>query len=432
MLLENNEQALLSCLLKNGELIKETVLSREHFGYVPHQRIFDAMRSLEEKEIPIDIVSVNSEVGQEILFIGGSEYLGDLYSIITSEENLKTYERFVLEEFKIRKTKELLTQLEEVQAPKDLEKLQQVILEVNNLLEQNQEQEFNLIESLVELNNDVESIKGEVNGIPTGYTELDRLLDGLDKEELIILAARPSVGKTAFALGITTNACQSGNHFVDFFSLEMSDKSLLSRMICSIGNIHSMKIKNALARFDTTDWNKYQNAQGIISGFKENLAIYDNSKVTVQEIRAKVKQNIRKHPDKRHLVVIDYLSLIQGTGRKERHLEIGEITRNLKRLARELKVAVLLLAQLSRGVEQRQNKRPMLSDLRDSGEIEQDADKILFLYRDDYYDKESENKNIIEVIAAKNRNGALGTVSLAFVKEYNKFVNLERRFYGDN
>jgi replicative DNA helicase len=432
MLLENNEQALLSCLLKNGELIKETILNREHFGYVPHQRIFNAMRNLEEKEIPIDIVSVNTEVGQEILFIGGSEYLGDLYSLITSEVNLKTYERFVLEEFKIRKTKELLTQLELVQTPRDLEKLQQVILEVNNLLEQNQEHEFNLIETLVELNNDVESIKGEVNGIATGYTELDLLLDGLDKEELIILAARPSVGKTAFALGITTNVCQSANHFVNFFSLEMSDKSLLSRMICSIGNIHSMKIKNAHARFDATDWNKYQNAQGIISGFKENLAIYDNSKVTVQEIRAKVKQNIRNHPDKKNLVVIDYLSLIQGTGRKERHLEIGEITRNLKRLARELKVSVLLLAQLSRSVEQRQNKRPMLSDLRDSGEIEQDADKILFLYRDDYYDKESENKNIIEVIAAKNRNGALGTVSLAFVKEYNKFVNLERRFDGDN
>jgi replicative DNA helicase len=169
-------------------------------------------------------------------------------------------------------------------------------------------------------------------------------------------------------------------------------------------------------------------AQGIVSNFKSNLAIYDKSKVTVQEIRSKVKQSIRRFPDKRHLVIIDYLTLIQGSGRKERHLEVGEISRNLKRLARDLKVPVLLLSQLSRGVEQRQDKRPLLSDLRDSGVIEQDADKILFLHRDDYYDKDTENKNIIEVIASKNRNGSVGKVDLGFIKEYNQFLTLERRY----
>jgi replicative DNA helicase len=431
MLLENNEQALLSSLLKNGSLIKELSLKKEHFEYVPHQRIYESMLRLDEKEIPIDIVSVNTDIGQEILFIGGSEYLGDLYSLITSEDNIRTYEKFVLEEFKIRKTKELLKAVDEVLSPRDIQKLQQVIQEVNELLDDNQESEFDLIETLVDLNEDIDKDKEDVNGIPTGYQELDRILDGLDREELIILAARPSVGKTALALGFTNNVCQA-NHFVNFFSLEMSDKLLLTRMICSIGNIHSMKIKNARKRFDALDWNKYQQAQGVISGYKQNLSIDDRSKVTVQEIRSKVKQNMRKHPNKRHLVIIDYLTLIQGSGRKERHIEVGEITRNLKRLSRDLKVPVLVLAQLSRAVEQRQNKRPMLSDLRDSGEIEQDADKILFLYRDDYYDKESENKNIIEVITAKNRNGALGTVQLAFVKEYNKFVNLERRFDSGN
>jgi replicative DNA helicase len=430
MLLENNEQALLSCLLKNGDLIKEISLKNEHFGFVPHQRIFLAMRNLEEKDIPIDIVSVNTEIGQELMFIGGSEYLGDLYSLITTEDHIKTYERFVLEEFKIRKTKELMSSLDDVQTPRDMQKLHLLVQEANELLEQNQDSEFDLIDTLVELNDDIDKDKEEVNGIPTGYPNLDRILDGLDQEELIILAARPSMGKTALALGITNNACQA-NHFVNFFSLEMSDKSLLTRMISSIGNINSMKIKNARKRFDASDWIKYQQAQGVVSGYKHNLCIDDRSKVTVQEIRSKVKQNQRKHPNKRHLVVIDYLTLIQGSGRKERHIEVGEITRNLKRLARELKVPVVVLAQLSRAVEQRQNKRPMLSDLRDSGEIEQDADKILFLYRDDYYDKESENKNVIEVIAAKNRNGALGTVSLAFVKEYNKFVNLERRMDSD-
>lgn len=429
MLLENNEQVLLSCLLKKGDLIKEVSLTLEHFDYLPHQKIFQAMRQLEKKDIPIDIVSIITEIGQEIIFIGGTDYLSDLYNIITNEEHFKTYEKYVLQEFQIRKTKELMEQLKEINSPRDIEKLQRTISEVNELLEQRQDAEFDLNEVLYKIHDDTETIKEGYNGIPTGFTELDNLLDGLLEEELIILAARPSVGKTAFALGITSNVCES-DHFVDFFSLEMSDKSLLTRMICSVGNINSMKMKNAMKRFDESDWTKYTQAQGIISNFKTNLAIYDKSKITVQEIRSQLKQSLRKYPDKRHLVVIDYLTLIQGSGRKERHLEVGEISRNLKRMARDLKVPVLLLSQLSRGVEQRQNKRPLLSDLRDSGEIEQDADKILFLHRDDYYDKETENKNIIEVIASKNRNGSVGTVQLSFVKEYNKFVNLERRYEG--
>lgn len=426
MLLENNEQALLSCLLKKGDLIKEIALTLEHFEYLPHIKIFEAMRRLEKKNIPIDIVSVSTEIGQEIIFVGGTDYLSDLFNIITNEDHVKTYEKYVLEEFKIRKTKELVKQIEEVHSPKEIEVLQKTISEMSELLEQGQESTFDLDKTLIELNSDIEKTKDGFNGIPTGFNDLDNLLDGLSEEELIILGARPSVGKTAFALGITNNVCLN-NHFVDFFSLEMSDKSLLTRMICSIGNINSMKIKNANKRFNEEDWKSYRMAQGIVSRFKKNLAIYDRSKVTVQEIRSKVKQSIRKFPDKRHLVVIDYLTLIQGSGRRERHLEVGEISRNLKRMARDLKVPVLLLSQLSRGVEQRQDKRPMLSDLRDSGEIEQDADKILFLHRDDYYNKEKQT-NIIEVLTSKNRNGSLGKVELRFDKEFNKFVNLEKRY----
>lgn len=426
MLLENNEQALLSCLLKKGDLIKEVALQVEHFESLPNKKIFEAMRQLEKKNIPIDIVSVNMEIGQEVIFIGGYQYLSDLFNIMTQEENFKTYEKFILQEFKIRRTKELMN-LTEINTPRDIEKLESLLAEVNELMEQGQESEFDLDETLYELNKKVETVKEGFSGVATGYTELDNLLDGLSEEELIILGARPSVGKTAFALGITSNVC-AADQFVTFFSLEMSDESLLTRMICTIGNIDSMKIKNAIKRFDDSDWTKYTKAQGIVSNFKKNLYIVDQSNVKVQDIRSKVKQNIRKHPDKRHVVIIDYLTLIQGSGRKDRHLEVGEITRSLKKMARELKVSVLLLAQLNRGVEQRRDKRPMLSDLRDSGEIEQDADKILFLHRDDYYDSETENKNIIEVIVAKNRNGSLGVANLAFVKEYNKFLNLERRY----
>jgi replicative DNA helicase len=429
MLLENNEQALISCLLKKGDLIKEIALTEDHFDYLPHKKIYQAMQQLDLKNIPIDIVSVTTEIGQDILFIGGTDYLSDLYNIVTNEDHIKSYEKYVLQEYQIRKTKELIKSLDEVNSPKDIKKLQQAITEVNELLEQEQEKEFNLSEVLYQIHCDAETIKEGINGIPTGFRDLDNLLDGLLEEELIILGARPSVGKTAFALNITINACEK-NHFINFFSLEMSDKSLITRMMCNIGKIDSMKMKNAMKWFNDDDWGKYTAAQGIVDGFKHNLYICDESNITVQGIRSKVKANIRKYPEKKHLVVIDYLTLIRGSGRKERYLEIGEITRNLKRMARELNVSVLLLAQLSRGVEQRQDKKPLLSDLRDSGEIEQDADKILFLYREDYYDKESENKNIIEVITAKNRNGSVGLVQLAFLKEYNKFMNLERRYEG--
>lgn len=429
MQLENNEQALLSALLKKGELIKEITLTEEHFDYVPHKKIFAAMKSLEERDIAIDIVTVDTQLGQDLLFLGGSEYLGDLKEIITDENNIKTYEFFVLEEYKIRKLKELSKEIDQIYAPKDIDKMVKLVEEMTDITGLGKAKEFDMDGALMELDDFVDADKIGINGIPTGFTELDQILDGLEENDLAILGARPSVGKTAFSLGITKNVCQAG-HFVDFFSLEMSERQLLMRMISSIGNINSMKLKDARRRFNDNDWKSYQQAQGMLSTWKENLAIYDESKITVQQIRSRVKESIRNFPDKRHLVIVDYITLIQGSGRRERHLEVGEISRALKRLARDLKIPVLLLAQLSRGVEQRQDKRPMLSDLRDSGEIEQDADKILFLHRDDYFDKDTENKDIIEVITSKNRNGALGTVSLAFIKETQKFINLERRYEG--
>ncbi len=420
----NAEQSLLACILKKGDLIKEIALQPLHFEKLEHQIIFTAMKAIDSNNEPIDIVSIKIHMGQDLLLYGGTNYLADLKNSIANVDNFKTYEKYILNDFKIRKTKELAKKIETFTSPKDINDLQAVISEVNELLEQNtDEKNFNIANVLYEIHQDVESEKEGINGIPTGFRDLDSLLDGLSEEELSILAARPSVGKTAISLGITHNACQ-GDHFVDFFSLEMSDKSLLTRMLCSIAEINSMKIKNAMKRFNPEDWNAYTIAQGVLNQYKDNLAIHDKTNVTVPEIRSKIRQSIKKHPDKRHLVIIDYLTLIQGSGRRERHLEVGEITRNLKRIARELNVSILLLSQLNRGVEQRQDKRPMLSDLRDSGEIEQDADKIMFLHRDDYYDKETENQNVIEVIVAKNRNGSLGVASLEFNKETQKFKNM--------
>lgn len=270
--------------------------------------------------------------------------------------------------------------------------------------------------------------KGEITGIPTGFSELDRMTAGFQRNDLIIVAARPSVGKTAFALNIAQNVATKTDENVAIFSLEMGAEQLVMRMLCAEGNIDAQNLRTGNLTPD--DWGKLTMAMGSLS----NAGIYidDTPGIRVSDIRAKCRR--LKQEKGLGLIIIDYLQLIQGSGRnrENRQQEVSEISRSLKALARELEVPVIALSQLSRSVEQRQDKRPMMSDIRESGSIEQDADIVAFLYRDDYYNTESENKNIIEIIIAKQRNGPVGTVQLAFVKEYNKFVNLERRYEDDH
>ena len=266
---------------------------------------------------------------------------------------------------------------------------------------------------------------GDITGIPTGFAELDKMTAGFQRNDLIIVAARPSVGKTAFALNIAQNVATKTDENVAIFSLEMGAEQLVMRMLCAEGNIDAQRLRTG--SLTDEDWGKLTMAMGSLSN--AGIFIDDTPGVRVKEIRAKCRR-LKQEQGGLGMILIDYLQLIQGSGRsgENRQQEVSEISRSLKALARELQVPVIALSQLSRGVEQRQDKRPMMSDIRESGSIEQDADIVAFLYRDDYYDKESENKNIIEIIIAKQRNGPTGTVSLAFVKEYNKFVNLERRF----
>lgn len=266
--------------------------------------------------------------------------------------------------------------------------------------------------------------KGEVTGIPTGFTELDKMTAGFQRNDLIIVAARPSVGKTAFSLNIAQNVATKTDENVAIFSLEMGSDQLVMRMLCAEGNIDAQRLRTGSLTSD--DWAKLTMAMGSLS----NAGIYidDTPGIKVNEIRAKCRR--LKQEQGLGMVLIDYLQLIQGSGKsgENRQQEVSEISRTLKGIARELQVPVIALSQLSRGVESRQDKRPMMSDIRESGSIEQDADIVAFLYREDYYDRETENKNTIEIIIAKQRNGPVGSVELAFVKEFNKFVNLERRF----
>ena len=266
---------------------------------------------------------------------------------------------------------------------------------------------------------------GDITGIATGFAELDKMTAGFQRNDLIIVGARPSVGKTAFALNIAQNVATKTDENVAIFSLEMGAEQLVMRMLCAEGNIDAQRLRTG--SLTDEDWGKLTMAMGSLSN--AGIFIDDTPGVRVQDIRAKCRR-LKQEQGGLGMILIDYLQLVLGSGRsgENRQQEVSEISRSLKALARELQVPVIALSQLSRGVEQRQDKRPMMSDIRESGSIEQDADIVAFLYRDDYYDKESENKNIIEIIIAKQRNGPTGTVSLAFVKEYNKFVNLERRF----
>ena len=263
--------------------------------------------------------------------------------------------------------------------------------------------------------------KGDISGIPTGFIDLDYKLSGLQNSDLILIAARPAMGKTSFALNIAQNIAIKKNVPVAIFSLEMSKEQLVNRMLCCEAMVDAQKIKTG--KLDDGDWAKIAEVLGTLS--EAPIYIDDTPGTSVSEIGAKCRR--LKLEKNLGVVVIDYLQLMQGRGRSEsRQQEISEISRSLKMLAKELNVPVITLSQLSRAAEQRQDHRPMLSDLRESGAIEQDADIVMFLYRDDYYNEATEKKNVSEIIIAKHRNGSTGTIELAWLSQYTKFGNLNK------
>jgi replicative DNA helicase len=421
------EQAVLGILLIEPDLIKDCKIRPFHLSPGVHHNLLWTMLDLDSKGIPIDLISILERVGKTKLEqVGGISYLSKLGQAIPTTANLSYYEKVIFEYWQRRETVKLANKLKESaieESPSNA--IQSAISELLQLDDDTTNDDGSIKNELVELYEDFENPKGDITGIPTGYTELDQITSGLQKQDLIIIAARPSVGKTAFCLNIADGVARQENYAVGIFSLEMSRKQLLKRMIASNGRIYSQSIRKN--RISGNEWNKLSLAMGEVGNM--NLRIFDKPGITVNEIWAKVRKMKREFEGKDLVIIIDYLQLIVGSEkhRGNRTQEISEISRTLKHLARELDVCVIALSQLSRAVEQRQDKRPMMSDIRESGQIEQDADVIGFLYRDDYYDKESENKNIIEIIVAKQRNGPTGTVQLAFIKEYGVFLNLETR-----
>lgn len=418
------EQSVIGSILLEGSLYKDLRLENKHFGSTIHQKIYQSIERVAEKEQDIDVVTVTTELGDDINNIGGVSYLTDLAGSIPSTASLKHYETAVFESYRKRVTRQIA--LKYAENPND-ESLHDLISELETIREIGiQAQERTITDYLSEIIDDMSTSPEELNqGFKTGFADFDEMTGGLQRGDLIIIAARPSVGKTAFALNIASGHCKNrGTSHI--FSLEMGTKSLLQRLISSEGKINGQKWRSMA--FATEDYSNAMDSVGIISTW--DLEIYDQTR-TINDIRPLIRNAVNNDPEGNHLIIIDYLQLLQSAGRFEnRNLEVGAMTRELKLLAMELDVPIVLLSQLSRAVEQRQDKRPMLSDLRDSGNIEQDADVVGFLYRDDYYDAESERQNIIEIIISKQRNGPTGTVSLAFLKEYGKFVNLDYRYSG--
>ena len=429
------EQAVLGAIfLEPSSLtVASEILIPEDFYRASHQKIYNAMLKLNDDGKVVDLVTVTEELAAAKLIedTGGVSYLSELAQSVPTAANIEYYARIVEEKSLLRRLIRTATEIasdgysreDEVEAL--LSEAEKNILAVAQ--RKNAGSFHNIKDVLVRTYDNIEEMHnrvGDVTGIPTGFAELDRMTAGFQRNDLIIVGARPSVGKTAFALNIAANVATKTDEKVAIFSLEMGAEQLVMRMLCSEGNIDAQRLRTGSLTDD--DWGKLTMAMGALSN--AGIFIDDTPGVRISDIRSKCRRLKQEHG--LGMILIDYLQLILGSGRsgENRQQEVSEISRSLKQLARELKVPVIALSQLSRGVEQRQDKRPMMSDIRESGSIEQDADIVAFLYRDDYYDKESENKNIIEIIIAKQRNGPTGTVSLAFVKEYNKFVNLETRY----
>jgi replicative DNA helicase len=433
------ETQVIGSVLTDPDLMNDLIIEADHFYEPKHQKLFKWFKSIHSAGVPIDLVSIVEIAKDRINEVGGVSYLSEIMGSIPTTENIKFYEDLVIEHWRSRARYLVYKEAMTNSADDTIEsKTKQALEEIEKTGKRHTK--FSIRDQLVKNYDKMESMKGGLAGSPTGFTDLDTMLEGVEKKKLIIVAARPSVGKTAFALNIgqglikasiTPESIKNNRQevFTSIFSLEMGADQLTNRMISSVGNIDGMKVKNPIENFNSDDWSKYTMAAGEISNWEDNIDICDESTIKVEGIRSRVRENQKAHPDKHHVIIIDYLQLIKPSAAKgSREQEISEISRSLKVMANELDCTIIALSQLSRGVEQRQDKRPMLSDIRESGSIEQDADIVAFLYRDDYYDKESDNKNIIEIIIAKNREGSVGTVQLAYIKEYSKFVNLERRF----
>lgn len=427
------EQAVIGSMLTDKDAIISAieVLKEDDFYREDNKTIYSAILNLYNRAEPVDIITLKAELSSlgKLEAVGGLEYLAELPDKVPTTANVDKYIKIVEEKSLLRNL--LKTANEIIKLGYDETQ------EVDVLMDQAEKKIFDAIQSrnqkgyssikdiLVDTFTELEQLynqKQHITGVPTGFADLDYKTAGFHNSDLILVAARPAMGKSAFALNIASYAATRGNVPVAIFSLEMSKEQMVNRILCSEAMVDSNKVRTG--KIDDEDWAKLAEASGTLSESK--IFIDDTPGISIMEIRAKCRK--LKLEQDIGMVVIDYLQLVQGSGKRgaSREQEIAEISRSLKILAKEINVPVIALSQLSRAPEQRPDHRPMLSDLRESGSIEQDADIVMFLYRDDYYNEDSEKKNIAEVILAKHRSGSTGTVELLWLGNYTKFANIEK------
>ena len=436
------EQAVLGAMLIDKEAIAKAteLLSADDFYREAHRVIFSAMLELYNKNEAVDMVTVTEilKCDNKLEDIGGIAYITSLANVVLTAANVKYHAEIVAEKSVLRQLVRVSTEIAAMgyEANDDvgtlLDTAESRILEISNRKKKNDFTAINDI--LMDSVQSIESLlqnKGGLTGLPAGFADLDKLTSGLHPSDFIILAARPSMGKTALALNIVQNVALRAHKVIGgeprsvaFFSLEMSKEQLVNRMLCAEAGIDSQRLR--VGEMHDEDWTHLWDACDTMSRAK--IYIDDTAGITAMDMRSRARRLKAEHG--LDLIVVDYLQLMQGSGTRnnsgDRQQEVSEISRSLKALARELDVPVLALSQLSRSVESRQVKRPMLSDLRESGSLEQDADIVAFLYREDYYNPDTENKHT-ELIIAKHRNGPVDTVNLFFQKQFTKFVGFTKR-----
>ena len=423
------EQSVIGSMIMDKEaiVVASEILFGDDFYSKQYGVLFDAMVELNEEGRPVDLVTLQDKLKEKDVppEVSSLEFIRDLITAVPTSANIKYYANIVAEKATLRK---LIKLNEEIANTCYLGKESlEVILEetekkVFNLVQRRNTGEFVPIRQVVM--NAMEKIetasknKGAVTGIATGFIDLDYRTAGMQPSDLILVAARPSMGKTAFVLNIAQHVAFKLNETVAIFSLEMSKEQLVNRLFSLESHVDSQHIRTG--QLSDAEWENLIESAGVIG--KSNLIIDDTPGISIADLRSKCRKFKLEH--NLRMIIIDYLQLMSGSGRSDsRQQEISDISRSLKALARELSVPVIALSQLSRAVEQRPDHRPMLSDLRESGAIEQDADVVMFIYRDDYYNKDTELKNVAEIIIAKQRNGSIGTVNLTWLPNYTKFAN---------
>ena len=420
--LENN---LLGMILNDGKILDDLIDTKDDVFYnVQNKKLFITMKVLWRDNKEINVPNIHGELKTEVNDVGGVGRLNNLLTTNTGSNSYKNIAK-VLEEYRVRrelfKIKAGMDSMFSIEKKND-EIINSVLDQLDDLMLEDEEDNGDIIPTLERVAENIEVRRengGKIKGIETGLVDLDRMINGLNKQEMIVVAARPGQGKTTLANNIAINVAKK-NKYVAIFNLEMSKEQIFEKILSNVSMVECSKISNG--SLSKEDYLRLGKGENTLVGLSDNMKVYDRT-LRIDSILAKAKK--LKKQGKLDVLIIDYLQLVEGDKKQSREQEVSSISRKLKQLSKELNISVIALSQLSRAPEQRADHRPILSDLRESGAIEQDSDVIIFCYRDEYYNAETEEKNIMEMIIGKNRNGAPGIVKAAWVPQYQRISNLE-------